>query len=321
MLPDLAVPAMLWLAVEHPVVFFVCLALALVLTMLAGLVLGMGMFSALAFLPTNGGSVILDAGTTTARLAPLLPHEPDFTVFTNAVPVASRLAGLLAERLPAAYEELLQTQRRLEHHFRDMQDLEFTVERGKLYLLQTRTGKRTAAAAVRIAREIGYPVMIKASAGGGGKGLRIAYDDAQAHDGFASCRNEAKASFGDDRVFIEKFVEEPRHIEIQVLGDAHGNTVYLWERECSIQRRHQKLLEESPSVAVSDKVRRRMGGMVADAAPAAVAANCARYWHDTKQRPKRRRRPPGEIRTALTEFSPYVEPGIYRRRLCPRRIV
>ena len=113
--------------------------------------------------------------------------------------------------------------------------------------------------AVRIARDIGYPVMIKASAGGGGKGLRVAYDDRQAFDGFASCRNEAKASFGDDRVFIEKFVENPRHIEIQVLGDAHGHVVYLWERECSIQRRHQKVIEEAPSPFISDATRKAMG--------------------------------------------------------------
>ncbi|MCC6248680.1 MAG: acetyl-CoA carboxylase biotin carboxylase subunit [Rubrivivax sp.] len=113
--------------------------------------------------------------------------------------------------------------------------------------------------AVQIAREIGYPVMIKASAGGGGKGLRVAFDDKEAFEGFTSCRNEAKASFGDDRVFIEKFVEEPRHIEIQVLGDAHGNIVYLNERECSIQRRHQKVIEEAPSPFISDATRRAMG--------------------------------------------------------------
>lgn len=113
--------------------------------------------------------------------------------------------------------------------------------------------------AVRIAKEIGYPVMIKASAGGGGKGLRVAHDDKEAHEGFASCRNEAKASFGDDRVFIEKFVVEPRHIEIQVLGDAHGNVVYLHERECSIQRRHQKVIEEAPSPFISEATRKAMG--------------------------------------------------------------
>ena len=101
--------------------------------------------------------------------------------------------------------------------------------------------------------------MIKASAGGGGKGLRVAWNDTQAEEGFASCRSEAKASFGDDRVFIEKFVEEPRHIEIQVLGDAHGHCVYLWERECSIQRRHQKVVEEAPSPFLDDRTRKAMG--------------------------------------------------------------
>ena len=113
--------------------------------------------------------------------------------------------------------------------------------------------------AVEIAKGIGYPVMIKASAGGGGKGLRVAWNDKEALDGFTSCRNEARNSFGDDRVFIEKFVEEPRHIEIQVLGDGHGNCVYLWERECSIQRRHQKVIEEAPSPFLDDKTRKAMG--------------------------------------------------------------
>src|SRR4051812_15259737 len=117
----------------------------------------------------------------------------------------------------------------------------------------------TAEAAVKIAQDIGYPVMIKASAGGGGKGLRVAYDDKQAFEGFTACRNEARNSFGDDRVFIEKFVEEPRHIEIQVLGDAFGNVVYLNERECSIQRRHQKVIEEAPSPFISDATRKAMG--------------------------------------------------------------
>ena len=113
--------------------------------------------------------------------------------------------------------------------------------------------------AVKIARDIGYPVMIKASAGGGGKGLRVDWNDKEALEGFSSCRNEAKASFGDDRVFIEKFVEEPRHIEIQVLGDAHGNVVYLNERECSLQRRHQKVIEEAPSPFISEATRKAMG--------------------------------------------------------------
>jgi propionyl-CoA carboxylase alpha chain len=113
--------------------------------------------------------------------------------------------------------------------------------------------------AVKIARDIGYPVMIKASAGGGGKGLRVASNDKEAFEGYTSCRNEAKNSFGDDRVFIEKYIEEPRHIEIQVLGDAHGNCVYLWERECSIQRRHQKVIEEAPSPFIGEATRKAMG--------------------------------------------------------------
>ncbi|MDN8614054.1 acetyl-CoA carboxylase biotin carboxylase subunit [Variovorax ginsengisoli] len=117
----------------------------------------------------------------------------------------------------------------------------------------------SAERAVQIAQDIGYPVMIKASAGGGGKGLRVAFNDKEAFEGFTSCRNEARNSFGDDRVFIEKFVEEPRHIEIQVLGDAHGHVIYLNERECSIQRRHQKVIEEAPSPFISDATRKAMG--------------------------------------------------------------
>jgi propionyl-CoA carboxylase alpha chain len=117
----------------------------------------------------------------------------------------------------------------------------------------------TAEKAVEIAKGIGYPVMIKASAGGGGKGLRVAHDDKEAFEGFTSCRNEARNSFGDDRVFIEKFVVEPRHIEIQVLGDSQGNVIYLNERECSIQRRHQKVIEEAPSPFITDATRKAMG--------------------------------------------------------------
>ena len=117
----------------------------------------------------------------------------------------------------------------------------------------------SAERAVEIAKSIGYPVMIKASAGGGGKGLRVAFNDKEAFDGFSSCRNEARNSFGDDRVFIEKYVLEPRHIEIQVLGDAHGNVIYLNERECSIQRRHQKVIEEAPSPFITDATRKAMG--------------------------------------------------------------
>jgi len=113
--------------------------------------------------------------------------------------------------------------------------------------------------AERIAGEIGYPVMIKASAGGGGKGMRIAWDESEVRDGFARARSEARSSFGDDRVFIEKFVVDPRHIEIQVLADAHCNAIYLGERECSIQRRNQKVVEEAPSPFLDEKTRQAMG--------------------------------------------------------------
>ncbi len=113
--------------------------------------------------------------------------------------------------------------------------------------------------AVKIAEEIGFPVMIKASAGGGGKGMRIAYSTAEVAEGFARAKSEAKSSFGDDRVFVEKFIVDPRHIEIQVLGDKHGNVVYLGERECSIQRRNQKVIEEAPSPLLDEATRRKMG--------------------------------------------------------------
>ncbi|UWS78570.1 acetyl/propionyl/methylcrotonyl-CoA carboxylase subunit alpha [Phaeobacter sp. G2] len=113
--------------------------------------------------------------------------------------------------------------------------------------------------AVKISREIGYPVMLKASAGGGGKGMRIAWNDEEAREGFQSSKNEAASSFGDDRIFIEKFVTQPRHIEIQVLCDAHGNGIYLGERECSIQRRQQKVVEEAPSPFLDEATRKAMG--------------------------------------------------------------
>ncbi|HEU0159836.1 MAG TPA: acetyl/propionyl/methylcrotonyl-CoA carboxylase subunit alpha [Hyphomicrobiaceae bacterium] len=113
--------------------------------------------------------------------------------------------------------------------------------------------------ALRIAAEIGYPVMIKASAGGGGKGMRVAYSPKETEEGFALARSEAKSSFGDDRVFLEKFIENPRHVEIQVLGDKHGNVIHLGERECSIQRRNQKVVEEAPSPLLDVKTRKAMG--------------------------------------------------------------
>jgi propionyl-CoA carboxylase alpha chain len=113
--------------------------------------------------------------------------------------------------------------------------------------------------AVKIAEEIGYPVMLKASAGGGGKGMRVAWDRKEVREGFEAAVAEAISSFGDDRVFIEKFVTEPRHIEIQVLADKFGNTIYLGERECSIQRRHQKVIEEAPSPFLDEETRKAMG--------------------------------------------------------------
>ena len=113
--------------------------------------------------------------------------------------------------------------------------------------------------AVKVAGDIGYPVMIKASAGGGGKGMRVAYTEDEVKEGFRSAVNEAVSSFGDDRVFIEKFIEEPRHIEIQIIADSIGNTIYLGERECSIQRRHQKVVEEAPSPFLDPETRKLMG--------------------------------------------------------------
>ena len=118
---------------------------------------------------------------------------------------------------------------------------------------------RDAEHAVEAAGEIGYPVMLKASAGGGGKGMRVARDDAECRDGFARAANEARSSFGDDRILVEKFIEEPRHIEIQVMADSHGNVLYLNERECSLQRRHQKVIEEAPSPFLDEATRKQMG--------------------------------------------------------------
>ncbi len=122
--------------------------------------------------------------------------------------------------------------------------------------------------AVGIARDIGYPVMLKASAGGGGKGMRVANDDDECRDGFERARSEASSSFGDDRVFVEKFITEPRHIEIKILADTHGNAIYLGERECSIQRRHQKVIEEAPSPFVDAEMRAEMGAQAVSLARA-----------------------------------------------------
>lgn len=136
---------------------------------------------------------------------------------------------------------------------------------------------------VRIASDIGYPVMIKASAGGGGKGMRIAWNDEEAAEGFARSRSEAQSSFGDDRIFVEKFVTQPRHIEIQVLADSHGNCIYLGERECSIQRRNQKVVEEAPSPFLDEETRRAMGEQAVALARAVdyVSAGTVEFIVDT----------------------------------------
>ena len=112
---------------------------------------------------------------------------------------------------------------------------------------------------VTVNEEIGYPVMLKASAGGGGKGIRVAWTRQDVEEGFPAVKSEAKSSFGDDRIFIEKFIDSPRHVEIQVLGDKHGNVVHLFERECSIQRRNQKVIEEAPSPLLDEATRKAMG--------------------------------------------------------------
>jgi acetyl-CoA carboxylase, biotin carboxylase subunit len=131
--------------------------------------------------------------------------------------------------------------------------------------------------ALKAARDIGYPVIIKAVAGGGGRGMRIVKAPGELPHAYKTAQREAEAAFGLGDVYIEKYLESPRHIEFQVLGDHHGNVIHLGERECSIQRRHQKLLEESPSVVVSDKVRRRMGSLVADAARAVQYTNAGTF--------------------------------------------
>ena len=113
--------------------------------------------------------------------------------------------------------------------------------------------------AVEVANEIGYPVMLKATAGGGGKGMRVARNDDECRDGFLRAANEARSSFGNDQILVEKFIEEPRHIEIQIMADRHGNVVYLNERECSLQRRHQKVIEEAPSPFIDEATREQMG--------------------------------------------------------------
>ncbi len=144
---------------------------------------------------------------------------------------------------------------------------------------------KDVAHAKKIAKEIGYPVMMKASAGGGGKGMRIARSEAEVEEGFLRSQSEAKSSFGDDRMFIEKYIEQPRHIEIQVIADRHGNTLYLNERECSIQRRHQKVIEEAPSPFLDEKTRKAMGEQAVALAKAVkyVSAGTVEFIVDTKR--------------------------------------
>ena len=144
---------------------------------------------------------------------------------------------------------------------------------------------RDADEAIRISHEIGYPVMLKASAGGGGKGMRIAHNDAEAHEGFERATSEAKSSFGDGRVFVEKFIEQPRHIEIQVLADRYGNCIYVGERECSIQRRHQKVIEEAPSPLIDEKTRQAMGKQAVKLAKAVdyLSAGTVEFIVDNKR--------------------------------------
>src|SRR3977135_2515752 len=131
--------------------------------------------------------------------------------------------------------------------------------------------------ALKLAKEIGYPVIVKATAGGGGRGMRVVRAPAELSHAVKTAQREAEAAFGVGDVYIEKYVESPRHIEFQVLGDHHGSVIHLGERECSIQRRHQKLIEESPSVALSDKMRKRMGALVSEAAKAVQYTNAGTF--------------------------------------------
>ena len=139
--------------------------------------------------------------------------------------------------------------------------------------------------ALSASKEIGYPVMLKASAGGGGKGMRVAFNEKEAREGFVSAKREAASSFGDDRVFVEKFIEEPRHIEIQIMADSHGNIIYLGERECSIQRRHQKVIEEAPSPFIDEETRKSMGeqAVLLSKAVKYVSAGTVEFIVDSKR--------------------------------------
>ena len=169
---------------------------------------------------------------------------------------------------------------------------------------------RDADHAVEVARAIGYPVMLKASAGGGGKGMRIAHDDKECREGFARSSSEAASSFGDARVFVEKFIEQPRHIEIQVIADAHGNALYLNERECSVQRRHQKVIEEAPSPFLDAATRRAMGEQ------AVALARAVGYTSAGHGRVRRRRAP--QLLLPRDEHAPAGRAPGHRVRHRPR---
>jgi acetyl-CoA carboxylase biotin carboxylase subunit len=130
---------------------------------------------------------------------------------------------------------------------------------------------------LKVAKDIGYPVIIKAVAGGGGRGMRVVENAGELPNALRTAQREAEAAFGNGDVYVEKYLKNPRHIEFQIIGDHHGNVVHLGERECSIQRRHQKLLEESPSPALSDKVRKKMGSLVVDAAKAVQYTNAGTF--------------------------------------------
>src|SRR5213075_2222484 len=127
--------------------------------------------------------------------------------------------------------------------------------------------------AAKTAKKFGYPILLKAAAGGGGKGMRVVREEAELASSLDAARREAKNAFGDDAVYVEKYIEQPRHVEIQVLGDTHGAMLHLGERECSVQRRHQKMIEEAPSVAVNPELRARMGSAAVNAAKAAGYVN------------------------------------------------
>src|SRR6266513_2708219 len=161
----------------------------------------------------------------------------------------------------------------------------------------TSTALRDAVEARREAKRIGYPVLLKAAAGGGGKGMRLVRNDAEVEGALHAARREAQKAFGDGSIYVEKHLERPRHIEVQILADRHGRVVALGERECSIQRRHQKLIEEAPSVAVSPALRRRLS----EAATAAAAR--ARRWHAAAP-PRARDRVPHHGRGSVQRFSP-----------------